>query len=71
MKISVCPGSFDPVTYGHIDIFKRASALFDHVYVTVLNNPDKRALFTVEERVKLLEDALKIYLILLSIAMMA
>ncbi|NLM26139.1 MAG: pantetheine-phosphate adenylyltransferase [Firmicutes bacterium] len=59
MKISVCPGSFDPVTYGHIDIFKRASALFDHVYVTVLNNPDKRALFTVEERVKLLEDAVK------------
>jgi len=59
VKISVCPGSFDPVTYGHIDIFKRASALFDHVYVTVLNNPDKRALFTVEERVKLLEDAVK------------
>lgn len=59
MKISVCPGSFDPVTYGHIDIFKRASVLFDHVYVTVLNNPDKRALFTVEERVKLLEDAVK------------
>lgn len=57
MKISVCPGSFDPVTFGHIDIFKRASDLFDHVYVTVLNNPEKKALFSVEERVELLNEA--------------
>lgn len=57
MRISVCPGSFDPVTYGHIDIFKRASALFDHVYVAVLNNPEKQPLFTVAERVKLLQGA--------------
>lgn len=49
------PGSFDPVTYGHIDIIRRAARLFDSLDVGVLNNNDKRPLFSVEERVKILE----------------
>ena len=49
------PGSFDPVTYGHIDIIRRAARLFDSLDVGVLNNNDKRPLFSVEERVKMLE----------------
>lgn len=53
--IAVCPGSFDPVTYGHIDIISRAAKVFDEVYVVVLNNASKRPLFTVEERVKLIK----------------
>ena len=48
MRISVCPGSFDPVTYGHIDIIERASELFEHVYVAVLQNRGKTACFTTE-----------------------
>ena len=54
MRISVCPGTFDPVTYGHLDIMKRASNLFDHVFVAVLHNPYKVPLFTVEERIEML-----------------
>ena len=55
MKNSVYPGSFDPVTYGHIDIIKRASAMFDQVTVAVLDNKAKTALFSVEERVRMLQ----------------
>ncbi len=55
MKISVCPGSFDPVTYGHVDIIERACDIFDHVYVAVLNNSAKKPLFTVEERIEMLK----------------
>jgi pantetheine-phosphate adenylyltransferase len=54
MKIAICPGSFDPATNGHIDIIKRSGALFDKVIVAVLNNPNKKPLFSVEERVELL-----------------
>ncbi|MGI6567124.1 MAG: pantetheine-phosphate adenylyltransferase [Firmicutes bacterium] len=57
MKIAVCPGSFDPVTYGHLDIITRACDLFDRIYVAVLDNPAKQALFTAEERVELLRKA--------------
>ncbi|HHV93137.1 MAG TPA: pantetheine-phosphate adenylyltransferase [Firmicutes bacterium] len=57
MKIAVCPGSFDPVTNGHLDIITRACDLFDRVYVAVLNNPEKKPLFTAEERVELLKKA--------------
>lgn len=56
MRICVCPGSFDPVTYGHVDIIERASHLFDQVYVAVLVNLQKTPLFTVEERIALLKD---------------
>lgn len=55
MRIAICPGSFDPATNGHIDIIKRAGSLFDKVIVAVLNNPNKKPLFSVEERVELLK----------------
>ena len=54
--IAVYPGTFDPVTYGHLDIIKRAAALFDHVVIGVLNNSAKSPLFSVDERVKILEE---------------
>ncbi len=56
MKIAICPGSFDPITLGHLDIIKRASNLFDEVIVLVMSNGAKKnSLFTVEERMKLIE----------------
>lgn len=57
MSRAVCPGSFDPVTHGHIDIIERASRLFDYVVVAVGNNMGKNALFTPDERVEMLGDA--------------
>ena len=51
MKIAVCPGSFDPITYGHLDIVKRASRMFDRVIVAVLQNSAKHCVFSVAERV--------------------
>ena len=51
MRVCICPGSFDPVTVGHLDIIKRASKLFDKVIVCVMSNSAKNAVFTVEERV--------------------
>ncbi len=59
LKISVCPGSFDPVTYGHLDIIRRAADLFDRVYIAILVNPNKEASFPVEERLQMLEEAVK------------
>lgn len=59
MKRAVYPGSFDPMTYGHLDIIKRASEMFDELIVSVLNNQGKTPLFSVEERVKILEEATK------------
>ena len=59
MKIAICPGSFDPVTNGHLDIIKRSSRMFDKVIVAVLVNSAKTPLFTVEERVAMLRDACK------------
>lgn len=55
----IYPGTFDPVTNGHIDIVRRAVELFDEVIVTVAKNPSKTALFTVEERVEMLKESLK------------
>jgi pantetheine-phosphate adenylyltransferase len=52
---AVYPGSFDPVTNGHIDLIERSAALFDKVVVAILRNADKTPLFTVEERVEMLE----------------
>ncbi|HET7326954.1 MAG TPA: pantetheine-phosphate adenylyltransferase [Nocardioidaceae bacterium] len=54
MRRAVCPGSFDPVTNGHLDIVGRASTLFDEVTVAVLVNPHKKGLFSVEERIDML-----------------
>lgn len=57
MRRAVCPGSFDPVTNGHLDIIGRAARLFDEIVVGVLVNESKRGLFEVGERLALLEDA--------------
>ncbi len=57
MRIAICPGSFDPVTLGHMDIITRACKIFDKVIVAVPVNPDKRASFTVEERMEMLRIA--------------
>ena len=56
MKSAIYPGSFDPVTYGHLDIIERASQVMDHLIVGVLNNSAKSPLFSVEERVKMLRE---------------
>ncbi len=58
MRRAVCPGSFDPVTVGHIDIFQRAAAIFDELIVSVFFNPGKeKAMFSVEDRVEMLKKA--------------
>ena len=57
MKKAVCPGSFDPITNGHIDIIKRAAELFDEVTVLVVTNPDKKCVFSPEERCELIKKA--------------
>lgn len=53
-RVAVCPGSFDPVTFGHLDIFSRASKLFDKVIILVSTNPTKKPLFTPTERIKMI-----------------
>lgn len=57
MRVAVCPGTFDPVTTGHLDIIERATNLYDRVVVGVAENPPKKLLFTSEERVRLVKDA--------------
>lgn len=59
MKTAVYPGSFDPITNGHLDIIERSSKIFDKVYVAILNNSSKKSLFTVEERCELIERVTK------------
>lgn len=61
MRRAVCPGSFDPVTRGHLDIIDRASRLFDEVIVAVLVNQSKQGLFTVEERIAMLREVTTAY----------
>jgi pantetheine-phosphate adenylyltransferase len=61
MRRAVCPGSFDPVTNGHLDIVGRASRLFDEVIVGVLINNSKTGLFTIEERIEMLGQATASY----------
>ena len=61
MRRAVCPGSFDPVTNGHLDIIGRASRLFDEVIVGVLVNQSKQGLFTVEERIDMLHEVTASY----------
>jgi pantetheine-phosphate adenylyltransferase len=57
-RIAVVPGSFDPVTLGHIDVIERAAGLFDEVHVLVVHNPDKTALLPVAQRVALIEKSI-------------
>ena len=56
MRRAVCPGSFDPITFGHLDIIARASAHFDHVVIAVLENRTKSSLFTVDERIEMIQE---------------
>ncbi|TES94919.1 MAG: pantetheine-phosphate adenylyltransferase [Desulfobacteraceae bacterium] len=60
-RIAIYPGSFDPITNGHIDIAERGLKLFDKIIVAILNNPVKEFLFTVEERVEMLESSFENY----------
>ncbi|MFP4226334.1 MAG: pantetheine-phosphate adenylyltransferase [Desulfobacterales bacterium] len=58
-RTAVYPGSFDPVTNGHLDIIQRGLKIFDHIIITILDNPAKQTLFSVDERVALLRESLK------------
>ena len=58
-RIAIYPGSFDPVTNGHLDIVRRGTALFDEIIVAILHNPSKKALFTVDERLDMLKETMK------------
>jgi len=58
-QIAVYPGSFDPLTKGHLDIIQRACRLFEHVIVAVSNNPGKKATFSTAERIQMVESAIK------------
>ena len=57
MAIAIYPGSFDPVTHGHLDIIKRASSIFDKLIVGVYDRPEKRLLFSTEERIQMTQQA--------------
>ncbi len=59
MRIGVYPGTFDPITNGHLDIIRRSAKLFDKLYVVIPNNPNKKTLFTISERIQLLQEVLK------------
>lgn len=61
MKRAVCPGSFDPITFGHLDIIERASEQFDEVIIAVLANRTKASLFTVEERMEMIRQTTSKY----------
>ena len=56
-RIAICPGSYDPVTNGHLDVIARATALFDDVVVAILWNPDKQGTFTIEQRTEFIVNA--------------
>lgn len=58
-KVAICPGSFDPITYGHLDIIQRGAKVFDHIIVAVFNNQSKAPLFDVHERLALLREVTK------------
>ena len=59
MRIAICPGSFDPLTNGHLDVIQRATKLFDRVVVAVAHNEAKQPLFTLTERMQLAKDSIK------------
>ncbi len=58
-KLAICPGSFDPITNGHLDIIQRGAKIFDEVIVAIFNNQSKTPLFTVDERIHLIEQSTK------------
>ena len=59
MKTAVYPGTFDPVTYGHIDVIERSAKLFDKIFVVVGDNPNKKSTFSYQERVEMIKESLK------------
>ena len=59
LRRAVCPGSFDPITYGHLDIIRRASGLFDELIVLVIQNKDKKCMFSLEERADMIQRVVK------------
>ena len=59
MISAIYPGSFDPITYGHLDIIKRASEIFDELTIAIVDNPDKSPLFSIEERKELIVNVIK------------
>jgi pantetheine-phosphate adenylyltransferase len=61
MRKAVCPGSFDPITFGHLDVIERASGIFDEVIIAVMVNRTKASLFTVEERISMIKDVVAKY----------
>src|SRR5262249_38187233 len=60
MRRAIFPGSFDPLTNGHLDIIRRSAPLFDEMIIAVLNNPDKQPMFSVEERCEMIREVLPI-----------
>ncbi len=60
-KIAVYPGSFDPITNGHLDIIKRASRVFDKVYVSILVNSSKNSAFSLDERIEMIKEVTTMY----------
>ncbi|HEV8538370.1 MAG TPA: adenylyltransferase/cytidyltransferase family protein, partial [Bacteroidota bacterium] len=61
MKVAIYPGTFDPITYGHIDVIERAREIFDSVIVTVAKNSAKKPLFSVAERMAMIKEAVRSY----------
>ncbi|MFG2604984.1 pantetheine-phosphate adenylyltransferase [Streptomyces sp. NPDC048514] len=61
MRRAVCPGSFDPITNGHLDIIARASRLYDEVYIAVMINKSKKGLFEIDERIELIREVTREY----------
>lgn len=61
MRVGIYPGSFDPITLGHIDIIERSARIFDKLIVAVLKNSEKKSLFTVDDRIEMILDAVKEY----------
>lgn len=59
MKLAICPGTFDPITNGHLDIVKRGLSLFDHIIIAVAPNPRKQPLFSISERLALIKECVK------------
>ena len=58
-RVAIYPGSFDPVTNGHLDILERGLKLFDKIILAILTNPKKKFLFTLEQRIEMLEESIK------------